>query len=821
MNDAGDIKKGTALQEEATRQDAGGGPIPSALQDPSFRFILLRQGQKTPIEAGWQKDPSSQYTAGSPSLLNHIAGGGNYGVVTGPGRLCVFDVDDPEWFKTNGILERFRGTFTVSTGKGVHFYFRSDFTGKRILTDPEDQARQLGDIRGGPGFQVVAPGSLHPSGRRYSVVNASPLIEISADELHTIADQVTPRKPQAMPDQGTRKRKTQGTGRGTITDDLNLQVTDFLMPTKAIKQGDELIGTHPTHGSTSGNNLHVNTAKNSWHCFRCNSGGGPLEAFAVSEGIISCDEAQGRCLRDKWPEVFNDLEKRGYRIPPRRMMQRPQAPTAEADTTPSQNAPDQDLPMVPPPGQWSGTFCDFDTSGNVSRLNFAAIGDYIRSRHVIVPFNGENFVYDPATGIYRKNAGELEKEIQGIARHVGYKGSVTRATKEILFYAVYSGTPIREYPFNRCTDLIPVRNGVVKLDFITGSITLLPHSPEHMITFVLPVDYDPEADQEEIERLLNEWVAAEDVPILYQIPAQALYQMQADKSFKRSYILQGDFNAGKSTYLNFLKDFLGEENICHVSLQDITGGDRFASSRLENKILNAYDDLPDQDLQNIGRFKNLTGSTHHAIERKHANGYDGRIFATHVFSCNRPPNVPNDVIYDVAFWERWIYVVFPYAFDTDPTFEEKHFTDRNKSAFLNRVLTRLIEIRQSKALTVNFEANEVMDRWTRQADPLYLFIEEKFQLIEGGQNDFDKDRLFEEYQKYFDEEGINEKLRIKSLNQFTRDLVKYKLTAFKTSTKRDGKKFPIYSYRGPYEWKNPATRESMKASIKDLYSYKD
>jgi len=41
----------------------------------------------------------------------------------------------------------------------------------------------------------------------------------------------------------------------------------------------------------------LNPSRNLWHCFRCNSGGGPLSAIAVKEGIIDCSEAQKGLLR--------------------------------------------------------------------------------------------------------------------------------------------------------------------------------------------------------------------------------------------------------------------------------------------------------------------------------------------------------------------------------------------------------------------------------------------------------------------------------------------------------------------------------------------
>src|SRR5208283_1789064 len=74
-------------------------------------------------------------------------------------------------------------------------------------------------------------------------------------------------------------------------DRSGLHVEDFLMPVKEKRMGNHIQGAHPIHGSTTGNNLSIDTVNNVWHCFRCGSGGGAIEAAAVAARIIDCSEA--------------------------------------------------------------------------------------------------------------------------------------------------------------------------------------------------------------------------------------------------------------------------------------------------------------------------------------------------------------------------------------------------------------------------------------------------------------------------------------------------------------------------------------------------
>jgi hypothetical protein len=93
-------------------------------------------------------------------------------------------------------------------------------------------------------------------------------------------------------------------------------VEKFLMPTNATRNGHDIQGGHPVHGSTTGMNLTIDTQGNQWYCFRCQSGGGEMEAAAVAAGIIDCIEARpGWRTPERMSALREWLQKRGYKIP--------------------------------------------------------------------------------------------------------------------------------------------------------------------------------------------------------------------------------------------------------------------------------------------------------------------------------------------------------------------------------------------------------------------------------------------------------------------------------------------------------------------------
>ncbi len=69
--------------------------------------------------------------------------------------------------------------------------------------------------------------------------------------------------------------------------DTGLSITQVLNTGKLEKHGGELRGSHPVHGSNTGNNLAVDPQQNVAYCFRHQVGAGCLGWVALQEGVVS------------------------------------------------------------------------------------------------------------------------------------------------------------------------------------------------------------------------------------------------------------------------------------------------------------------------------------------------------------------------------------------------------------------------------------------------------------------------------------------------------------------------------------------------------
>lgn len=252
---------------------------------PQIRFCKVLKGTKKPFEHGWTSKP---YDWGQ--ILSHTQKEVNYGVLCGFGNLAVIDSDTPELQKH--IEKTLPITFRVKTGSGgVHnYFFIPDLKEKIVLkTGIGTIEKHWGEVQS-YGSQVIGPGSIHPNGNIYTPMNDEPITRINLTEFLSA---ISPFRKELIDTQTTAREEIKTYG--SKIDDLRVSSIWGLSGMK--KQGDEYYGSHPVHGSDGGMNFWINDSKNTWHCFRCNSGGGPLSAIAVKEGIINCSDAQRGSLR--------------------------------------------------------------------------------------------------------------------------------------------------------------------------------------------------------------------------------------------------------------------------------------------------------------------------------------------------------------------------------------------------------------------------------------------------------------------------------------------------------------------------------------------
>jgi len=149
----------------------------------SDRLIKVRSKAKRPVNS--TKGP--YYSLEDDDLINHYRNGGNLGLVLDDSDdLLVLDSDSIKF--RNYVEDMLPETLTVESGSGGnHFYFRSEFSDNRVLTD---SGKELGSIRT-DNWMVVLPPSIHPNGESYKWLNSSRAATLESGELESLIAEFT------------------------------------------------------------------------------------------------------------------------------------------------------------------------------------------------------------------------------------------------------------------------------------------------------------------------------------------------------------------------------------------------------------------------------------------------------------------------------------------------------------------------------------------------------------------------------------------------------------------------------------------------------
>lgn len=634
--------------------------IPPQLQLPDVLFIKVKAKDKRPVEAGWQ---NGGYKFDDPELIGWIKTS-NYGVRCGPRGIVVLDVDELERMDALGILQLLPSTFTIRTGSGglYKYYICPGISRKIVLEDPET-GEHLGELQG-PGAFVVGPGSIHPNGKAYEVLEDLAIASLEAVDLL-----------EALQPVMKSKDKKKGAG-NNISDQIRIE--DVMKPVNPVlDDGDRIEGSNPWHGSETGRNFGISRSKNYWHCFRCDSGGGPLEAIAVSAGLIECRDAQPGCLSDPMllKAVMLYAEDHGY-------VQRKDAEKAK----------------------------DQETKEKTIQRN-RRINDWIEAYHFKTAAD-TGVIYRYEYGVYLQD-GEifLSKLIESEFGNV----TTDKFVRDIIG-KIKRRTYTDRNQFNS-QHVLNVKNGLIDLE----TLELLPHTPDCPSTAQLDVVYKPEAKALKIEKFLRDVAQSKDIPLIKEIIGWLLWP---DYNIHKAVMLLGSGRNGKGTLLRLITAFLGKTNVSNVTLQELVAG-RFAKADLYGKLANVGGDLPSKDLSDTASFRNLTGGDDNRAQEKYRPAFSFRNTAKLLFSANVLPRSPDDTY---AFYSRWILIEFKNIFDVqkgtgDPDLEAKLTTPDELSGLLNLALEGLARLRSNGwRFSYDLTVDDVEMMYKRNANPVLAFL---------------------------------------------------------------------------------------------------
>jgi len=182
-------------------------------------------------------------------------------------------------------------------------------------------------------------------------------------------------------------------------------------------------------------------------------------------------------------------------------------------------------------------------------------------------------------------------------------------------------------------------------------------TPQYFATNPLPYNLHQERyiNTPVIDRIFEEWVGKEYVKTLYEIIA---YCMLPSYPLHRIFCFIGGGMNGKSKFLELLRRFIGEENVCSTELDTLLNS-RFEVARLHKKLMCQMGETNFSEMSKTSMLKKLSGGDLIGFEYKNKDPFHDVNYAKIIIATN---NLPATTDKTVGFYRRWMIIDFPNEF---------------------------------------------------------------------------------------------------------------------------------------------------------------
>lgn len=341
---------------------------------------------------------------------------------------------------------------------------------------------------------------------------------------------------------------------------------------------------------------------------------------------------------------------------------------------------------------------------------FDKFARYLKNNNHIIKIDGQLHVY--RDGIYVDGAKEIEAQM---IQHIPDLNKAKRS--EVLSYI---DIMIMENTKMSPANYIAFNNGVYNIE----TDELEEFSPELIITNKIPYNYIEGSYSKITDNTLNK-LACNDPSIRALLEECIGYCFYRRNELRKAFILTGEKENGKSTFLAMLDNLLGKENTAGLDLKEL--GDRFKTAELFGKLANIGDDIGDEFIPNPSIFKKLASGNPINVERKGQDPFDFSSYAKLIFSANDIPRIKDK---SGAVLSRLVIVPFNARFSTsdpdfDPYIKYKLIRQEPMEYLIQIGIEGLKRILANQKFTSSKKVEKALDDYEKGNNPILLYFEEE------------------------------------------------------------------------------------------------
>ena len=341
---------------------------------------------------------------------------------------------------------------------------------------------------------------------------------------------------------------------------------------------------------------------------------------------------------------------------------------------------------------------------------FDRFARYLKNNNHIIKIYGQLHVYK--NGIYinghKEIEGQMIKQIPDLNKS---KRNEVLSYMDIMIDRNEEMAPANYIAFN---------NGIYNI--VTDEIEEF--TPELVITNKIPFDYVPDAYSEVCDNTLNK-LACYDPKIRMLLEECIGYCFYRRNELRKSIILTGEKENGKSTFLSMIETLLGRENIASLDLKELS--ERFKTAQLFGKLANIGDDIGDEFIPNPSIFKKLSSGNPVNAEFKGEDPFDFSSYAKLIFSANDIPRIKDK---SGAVLSRLVIIPFNAKFspddpDFDPYIKYKLMAPEVMQYLIQVGLNGLKRILLNQRFTESKKVKKALKEYEESNNPILLFFKDE------------------------------------------------------------------------------------------------
>lgn len=269
---------------------------------------------------------------------------------------------------------------------------------------------------------------------------------------------------------------------------------------------------------------------------------------------------------------------------------------------------------------------------------------------------------------------------------------------------------------NTNRNILNFKNGTYEID----NMRFREHRKDDFAMYCLPYEYLPKANCPNWIAFLKEVLPQEDLQIAFQ---EAVAYPLSNLHLEKISYLVGNGRNGKSVCLDVINYVLGEENVSHVSLANISKNDGTAIQQLEGKLINITNENSSK-IFDTSVFKSYISGEALNVKKLYKDTYTTTNYPQTIMSSN---SLPQSDDYSEGYYRRFRFVPFKVSIPLEkvnPNLKEELCEEA--SGITNWLIEGIEKLRENKKFSFSKTINEIEKEYRVESDVVNMFLEEKW-----------------------------------------------------------------------------------------------